>query len=67
MALPNDIFHLQYFLVLLKSFHFSYGRPNLPVKLEPFKEKVNENVFIWNTLVEHLFVPENKHVIFSND
>lgn len=55
MALSN-IFHLQYFLVLLQSLHFSYGRPNLPMKLEPFKEKVNENVFKQNILIEHLLV-----------
>lgn len=45
MALSNDVIHLQYFLVLLKSLHFSYRRPNPPQKSQPFKEKVNENVF----------------------
>lgn len=56
MTHSNDVFHLQYFLALLKPLCFSYRRPNLSMKLEPFKEKVNENVFKENMLVEHLLV-----------
>lgn len=54
VELSNNVFHLNYFLVLSKPFYFSCRRLNVPMKLEPFKEGLNENCFKHDVLVEHL-------------